>query len=672
MGPKSRETGGGAVAAFPAYCTAGMNDWGETAMSAVHADGNTSTDLRYLEHASRPLDENITLTKIGLKDGHYDFFVDMFFKAYDNENIIEQWVEIRQAEKKAVTLYDFASSQLTLRAGDFWLTQFAGDWGNEMNLIEECLTRGTKIIASKLLTRATRFVNPSFIVSLSAPASEDTGEVLGASLAWPGNFSLRFEITNEGDLRIISGMNPIGSHYKLEAGTVFATPPLVFSYNNNGIGHISRNFHCWARKYGIRQGDKAGSTVFNNWETTGFDFNEKKLAGLMAEAAQAGLELFLLDDGWFGAKHPRDGDAAGLGDWAVNAKKLPGGISYLVKEAARNGIKLGLWIEPEMVNPPSELFEQHPDWVLAQPYRAHDLVRNQLVLDLTNPAVQEFILKVVDGLLNENPGIKYLKWDCNRQVTHGGSMHLPPEEQSHLWIEYPRALMSLFSKVSKSHPDVVMMLCSAGGGRLEYGSLQYFHEYWPSDNTDALQRLFIQWGCSYFFPAISICTFVSGVPHIYTGRSMPLKFRFDAAMAGKLGMDLPLSGLSVEELEFTKRAIAEYKRLRDVIMFGDLFRLVSPYEKNFCSMLYGSQDQSRAIFFCFLLHRHLGETYPPIKLKGIGPDKKYLVREVNRMPDSKSAFGEEKLISGEELVNQGINLNFKNEYDSIVLELTEK
>ncbi|MDD5673606.1 MAG: alpha-galactosidase, partial [Chitinivibrionales bacterium] len=532
LGPKLPSIPAERSVSVPAYSAAGMDDLFEVALRVVHADGNTSTDLAYVNDSRRPVDENIAITKISLRDAYYDFFVDLFFKAYTRENIIEQWVEIRHAEKKAVTLYDYASSQLSLRACDYWLTQFHGDWGDEMNMTEAPLTRGIKIVDSKLGVRATRFAAPCFMLSLDSPATEDCGAVLGATLAWPGSFSLRFEMTHARDLRVLCGINSFAAHYNLEAGAAFVTPSLLFSFSNKGKGAISRNFHCWARDYGIGQGHAVGPALLNNWEATGFDFNEQKLGGLMAAAADVGLELFLLDDGWFANKYPRDSDTVGLGDWEVNAKKLPRGISYLVKESEKNGIKFGIWIEPEMVSPQSELYEKHPDWAIAQPNRAIDLSRHQLILDLTNPAVQEFVFTTVDHLLTNNPGIAFVKWDCNRHGTNGGSPYLAPQNQSHLWIEYSRALLNIFSKVSTAHPAVEMMLCSGGGGRLEYGSLKYFHEFWPSDNTDAVQRILIQWGCSCFFPAMAICSFVSASPNVYFGRSTPLKFRFDVAMSG--------------------------------------------------------------------------------------------------------------------------------------------
>ena len=416
---------------------------------------------------------------------------------------------------------------------------------------------------------------------------------------------------------------------------------MLYSYSNNGTGDVTRNFHRWAKKYGIWRGDRTRTTLLNNWEATYFDFNEEILTKIIGDAADMGFELFLLDDGWFGEKYPRNNDDAGLGDWMVNSKKLPHGIGYLVEEATRNGIKFGIWLEPEMVNPRSELYEKHPDWVITQPNREIDLSRNQLILDLCNPKVQDYVFSVVDNTLKENPGIAYVKWDCNRFVTNSGSFFLSADKQSHLWIEYVRGLYSVFERVRANHPEVSIMLCSGGGGRIDYASLRYFDEFWISDNTDAYNRIFIQWGTTQFFPAMAFASHVSASPCHQTGRVTPLKFRFDVAMSAKLGMDVQPMNMTPEEKEFSKNAIKEYYTFREIVQHGDLYRLLSPYTNPRTAMMYVSEDQNDAVVFTYLLEKVInGGNNQVLYLKGLDPNKTYRLNELNKEPKKWSWFNE--------------------------------
>lgn len=659
---------------FPAYSTYGMGEQNEVALHAVHADGNTSTLLNFENVKQESPEPGITLTTISLKDPLYPFQVKLFYKAYEESDLIEQWTIYQHTEKKPVTLYQFASAQLSSKSSSYRLTHFAGDWAGECNMSEVELTEGIKVIDSKLGTRATFFAHPMCLLSLNGRMTEDNGEVIGMALAWPANFKLEFEKNNNQELRVLAGMNPYASHYKLKKGDVFQTPSFLYTYSTKGNGQVSRNFHRWARKYGLRHGENSRYTLMNNWEATYFNFNEPKLKSIIEDAAGMGFELFLLDDGWFGQKHPRNNDDAGLGDWVVNKEKLPNGLGWLVKQCTDNDIKFGIWVEPEMVNPQSELFEKHPDWVIQQPEREHILFRRQLVLDLSNPEVQEFVYKSVHDILKDNPQIAFVKWDCNRAVTNPGSTYLPADEQSHIWIEYGRGLLNVFKKVRDSHPDVHFMLCSGGGGRLDYGSLRYFEEYWPSDNTDALQRILIQWGNSQFFPSIAMCCHVSASPNHQTGRTTPLKFRFDVAMQGALGMDLQPSTMNEKEVIFAKEAIKTYESIRNIVFTGDLYRILSPYEGNRTSMMYVLPDKSRAVFYAYQLKSHIGEVSAPMRFKGLIPDKKYNVKELNIYPGSRAATGSAngQSFSGDFLMNQGLPIGLSGDYSSAVIELEQQ
>ena len=397
------------------YIPFGTSDFFESAIRTTHNDGNPSIELKYVKHEVTKLDDNVTETIIEMKDMQYPFEVKMHFKAYFSDDIIEQWTEISHQEKTPITLFVFASSMLHFDADKYWLTQFHGDWAREMRMEESELTSGIKVIDSKLGTRADLHQTPFFMLALNKPADENTGEVIAGTLGWTGNFKFSFELDNNNSLRVISGINPYASEYKLLPGKTFTTPSFVFTYSKSGKELISQNLQRWARKYSLLDGDKPRMTLLNNWETTFFDFNEPKLVQMISDTKKLGVDLFLLDDGWFANKYPRNNDKSSLGDWEPNKVKLPNGIGSLVKEADKQGVKFGIWIEPEMVNPKSELYEKHPDWIIRLPNRPENYSRNQLVLDLPNPKVQDFVFGVLDNLMTQNSGIAYMKWDCNRR-----------------------------------------------------------------------------------------------------------------------------------------------------------------------------------------------------------------------------------------------------------------
>jgi alpha-galactosidase len=638
----------------------------EPALRVTHADGNTSTDLTFDGKSVTELDENVTLTRIVLVDPAYPLTVTLNFKAYQAEDVIEHWTEIEHREPEAVTLHNFASSAPLLDSGSYWLTQFHGEWADEANVCEEKLNFGIKVLDSKLGSRAHEYRNPSFFLAKGGPALENSGEVIAGTLAWSGSFQFAFEVDYTGRLRALCGMNPYASQYRLEPAETFATPAMLWSWSGNGKGEVSRHLHRWARKYGVRDGSTLRDILLNNWEATYFDFDEKKLVSLFDGAKALGMDLFLLDDGWFGNAHARNDDTTGLGDWDVNVKKLPQGISYLASEAEKRGLRFGIWVEPEMVNPVSELFEKHPDWVVQQPKRDLKLVRHQLVLDLTRPEVREFSFSILDDLLTQNPGISYVKWDCNRIVNQPGSTYLKPEEQTHLWIEYTRALYDIMERITRKHPNVQWMLCAGGGGRVDYGSLRFGHEFWPSDNTNPDKRIFIQWGHSQFFPAISICS------HVTRSGDKPLKFAFDVAMSGRLGMDIDVERLTDDEKKFTASAIATYKTIRDVVQLGDLYRLESPYEGDRTSLLYVTEDRRRAVLFVYQTKDSEGRTHGAITLQGLDAERRYRIQELNLPLGAKSelSLGGQTL-NGGSLMYGGVVPPVRGKDASAVIEFTD-
>ncbi|MFN0257282.1 alpha-galactosidase [Pedobacter ureilyticus] len=646
------------------YTPSGSRNLVEPAISVTHADGNKSLDLVYVQHRAEKLNEDVSLTTIELKDPVYPFSVKLFYKSYYKEDVIEQWTEIKHTEKGSITLDKFASANLHLKAQNYYLRQYHGDWAKEMQAEESRITHGIKTLDSKLGTRANLFQPSVFMVSLNSPATENYGSVLYGAMEWSGNFRIDLELDYQNNLRIIAGINNYASPYRLAPNQVFTTPKFLYTFSDQGKGAASRKLQNWARNYQLLDGKGERLTLLNNWEATYFDFTEQKLAGLLKDTKALGVDLFLLDDGWFANKYPRNDDHAGLGDWQENKQKLPNGIGSLVKEADKNGVKFGIWIEPEMVNPKSELYEKHPDWVIKQPKRNEYYFRNQLVLDLSNPKVQDFVFGVVDDLFTKNPSLAYIKWDCNAVIYNAYSAHL--KDQSAFYIEYVQGLYKVLEKIRAKYPKVPMMLCSGGGGRVDYAALKYFTEFWPSDNTDPMERIFMQWEYSYFYPAIATSN------HVTDWGKQPIKFRTDVAMMGKLGFDIVVSKLPENELRFCQDAIKNYNDLKQVIWHGNQYRLANPTEGSVASMLYVGTDQTSAVSFNYLVNNRYDEGSKfPIRMQGLNETKKYKLTEINLYPGTNSTIDSSKVYSGEFLMKIGFNPNVKADRTSVVIKVEE-
>ncbi len=650
-----------------AYLTHGMEDYFEPAIDVRHADGNASTLLQYVDHKVSTTDDGATETAITLKDPVYATQVVLHYVAYRQENIIKTWTEITNNEKKPVSLAKYASSMLHLTGGKYYLTEFSGNWADEGHMTTTPLAFGKKVMDTKLGTRANLFTPPMFILSVGTPATEEAGEVMLGQLGWTGNFRFTFEMDESDKLRVISGINPYFSEYELKAKDTFRTPEFYFTLSQQGLDHASQCFHDWARKYQLKDGGDNRLTLLNNWEATYFDFNEEKLVGLMGDAVKLGVDMFLLDDGWFGNKYPRHSDTQGLGDWQETADKLPGKVTALVDAAKQKGIKFGIWIEPEMVNPKSELYEKHKDWVITLPNREEYYFRNQLVLDLSNPQVQDFVFGVVDNLMTNYPGIAFFKWDCNSPITNIYSPYLKGKQQ-HLYVDYVRGLYRVLDRTKAKYPKLPMMLCSGGSGRIDYQALNYFTEFWASDNTDPLERLYIQYAYSLFYPAKATCA------HVTTWNSTTsIKYRTDVAMMGKLGFDIKLSDMSDSDLKYCHQAVENYRRLRPCIMEGDMHRLYSPYDGPHAVTGFVSKDKRQAVVFTFNTYPRYAERNAPVKLRGLNPDAKYRVREINMEPGKQSWLGcNDKVYSGQYLMTIGLDVLTTHKLVSHVLELTQE
>ena len=649
---------------WEAYATAGNEAFFEPALGIVHADGNMSTYLYYTGSTTEAVPGG-THTRVMLKDDTYPVNVTLNYVAYPKENVFKTWTEISHSEKKPISLWQYASGMLYFSDPEYWLTEFSGDWAFEAQMSSQPLKFGKKIVETKLGSRANMYASPFFEVGIGGPVKEHSGEVLLGTIGWTGNWRFTFEVDNAGYLRVIPSINPYASNYQLKANETFTTPEFIFTLSYDGASQGSRNLHNWARRYSLKDGMGDRMTLLNNWENTYFNFDQDKLGALMHEARHLGVDMFLLDDGWFGNKYPRKDDHAGLGDWEVTHNKIPGGIKALTDSAKVAGVKFGIWIEPEMVNPKSELYEKHPDWVIEQPNRETYYYRNQLVLDLSNPQVQDYVFGIVDKILSENPDVAYFKWDCNSPITNVYSPYCK-DKQGNLYVDHVRGVYNVLKRIQEKYPDHPMMLCSGGGGRSDYEALKYFTEFWCSDNTDPVTRAYIQWGFSQIFPAKAMAAHVTS-----WNKNTSVKFRTDMASMCRLGFDIGLKELSPDEIEYCREAVANWKRLTPAIMDGQQYRLISPYETNHMAVEYVADGADKAVLFGYDLTPKFGEKLPFVKLQGLDPDKRYRLEEINLMPGTKSKFPENgKTFTGDYLMKQGVDLFTRGTNVSRVIELS--
>ncbi|QQD16021.1 alpha-galactosidase [Sphingobacterium sp. UDSM-2020] len=645
-----------------AYAASGTRNLLEPAISVEHADGNQSLDLKYIDHKNDISTAGKQHVTIFMKDDLYPFYVELHYLANYQDNIFEQWTVIRHEEKKNVKLTKFASANLNLKSDDFYLRSYHGDWIAEMQPETERLTHGIKTLDSKLGTRTNLLMSSYFAIGMDKIWNETQGTVLLGGLDWSGNFRIDFEKDPQDNLRIIAGINNYASHYALKPKTPFVTPKFTYTLSTKGVGEGSRNFHRWAKNNRLVDGNGERLTLLNNWESTYFDFDEKKIFHLLENTKKLGVDLFLLDDGWFGNKYPRNADTSALGDWTENKKKLPNGIASITKEADKVGVKFGIWVEPEMISPKSELYEKKPKWVVKQTNRPEYYFRNQLVLDLSNPEVQDFVFNTLDQLLQKNPSLAYIKWDCNAVIYNAYSSF--QSDQNNFYVDYTLSLYKILERFRAKYPKLPMMLCSGGGGRIDYGALNYFSEYWPSDNTDPYDRIFMQYENSLFFPAIGSAN------HVTTFGKQDLKFKIDVAMMGKMGFDLNLEELRPEELSFAQKAVKTYDNIKDIVWHGDLYRFSNPRENNYASLAYINSDKSKAVMFNYLtFYNHVFKTTKPIKWQGLDPNKSYRVQEINLYQDDKT-IAEDLILSGDFLMNIGLNPVLENNRRSVVILLT--
>jgi len=621
--------------AFPTW--GGGDQFRPAPLRVTHADGTLTTRLIVDDVVRIPQDDGEHVV-VRCRDALLALVVEHHVRAHPSSGVLEQWVELEHDQAGPVLLSDYDSiAPLLLAAPNAELCQFGGGgWADEWAWTTEPLTPGTKVLASLGGVQPHLQRSPCALLSLAGPSTEHDGEVIGLSIAWGGNTRIGLDVRHAPDpaapreLRLRAGANADGAEYVLDPGVRFVTPTVAWTWSTVGRGEVAHRFHEWTRARVLRDPQRLRPLVVNNWEATFFDFDEARIIGLIDRAADLGADLFLLDDGWFGTTHPRDADDAGLGDWDPDPAKLPGGVSPLTAAAAAAGIRFGLWVEPEMVNPRSDLFTAHPDWIVRD-RREPGEYRNQHYLDPLRPEVRDFEVDVVDRTLDAYPGISYLKWDANRPVTEPGSATLPADRQANVWVDQVHATWDVMAAVAEHNPDTELMLCASGGGRNDHGTLRHFHEFWTSDNTDPVTRVRMQWACSQFFPAAVMAA------HVTRWGAQPLEFSSAVALSGRFGFDLDLASLTDDEVAICRRAVALARRTQDLVQQGRLVRLVSPVEgadRSRAATAYVAPDRSRVVVFAYQLEQPTGSP-PRLQLPGLDPDRTYQIASTDLTADER-------------------------------------
>ena len=655
----------------------GFNKWG--GLQVTHADGSLTLHLVGKKAETVPDAPGTTHLVLRQRDRVYPFHVVQHFRAVETCDVIETWVELKNGEAGAVRLgrMDSFAMGFPLLADGFRMQYTTGQWGAEGQLRETPVERGQTVeIGSRSGVRDAFGNNASFMLTIGEASTETAGRVIGGALCWSGTWGISVQRDNCDYVEIRAGADTSAGAYVLDAGKSITLPKFALTFSASGKGQVSRNFHRWAREWQMPAGGKLRPVLLNSWEGSYFSFTEQVLHDMMDGVKEMGGELFVLDDGWFGTgKYARDNvhrDKVGLGDWVVNPEKLPNGLSGLSGEAKKRGLKFGFWVEPEMVNTNSWLYSAHPEWAIRERNRPVNVGRggSQTVLDYSNPAVRENIFSQLDALYSKIPDLAYVKWDANADFFNMGSSHLDAAHQANLPFDYTVGLYDLLAKLRAKYPGVDLQACSSGGGRVDYGFLRYADEFWASDDTDARERVFIQWGESQFYPACAIAAHVTDVPNHQTKRVTPLKFRFDVAMSARLGFELHPKNMSAEDLAFAKKCVASYKRIRPTVQQGDLYRLVSPYGGSHAALMYVNADASHAVVFLWgLVRTNWSNFVPPLALQGLDKAKAYKVREINIVKERHCRV-DGKTLRGESLMSMGLPVRLRGDYDSAVFELT--
>jgi alpha-galactosidase len=556
-----------------------------------------------------------------LCDAAYPLQLVLHYRLHETQDLIERWVEISNPGDAPFTLERAFSAMWHVPAGDtYTLAHLAGKWLDEFHLWREELQPGVKMLDSRRITTSHHH-NPWFMLERAdAPATEAAGETWFGALCWSGNWKLAAEVTDFGSTRVSLGLNDWDFAWQLNPGETFTTPSSLGGYTKQGRGGASRRLHDYIREQVLPHGRVPHKVLYNSWEATTFSVDEKSQIELAEMAAEMGIELFVMDDGWF---HGRSDDHAGLGDWWPDENKFPRGIGGLVHRVNELGMEFGIWVEPEMVNPNSELYRAHPDWAIHFPGRPRTEARNQLILNFARPDVQEYILEKLDRLLSEN-NIAFIKWDMNRNVSEPGWEGAPGDPRE-IWVRYVQGVYRVWGELRRRHPAVVWQSCSGGGGRADLGILRLADQVWVSDNTEPSARLGIQEGFSQVFPANVMEAWVTDSGQEY----LPFEYRMHVSMCGSLGIGGHLKHWGLERRAQAARWIKVYKELREIIQLGDQFRLRSPQLHAYSAVQYMAKDKSAGVLFAFRTHLSHPAQIPPLYLQGLEPDAFYTIEGCN-------------------------------------------
>lgn len=616
------------------YSVNGTGDYRVSALQIKAASGNASTDIRYVSHRiyagkyslpgmpatyAESSDEAETL-EILAEDVHTGAAVTLYYGAFERYDAITRAVKVENKGSAAFDIERIYSTCVQFNRMDLDMISLWGSWARERSIARQPLEHGIRKISSKRGS-SSHYHNP-FVALCDRNADEDHGNTYGFGLVYSGNFSCEVEVDAYSTTRLIMGLESTDFNWRLEAGETFYAPEVVMVYSGEGIGRMSRTFHKLYRNNLCRGKYKLSKRplLINNWEATYMSFTREKLIDIARAASELGIEMFVLDDGWFGKRN--DGTTS-LGDWFVNEEKLPGGMKGLADEINALGMKFGLWFEPEAISPISELYREHPDWCLHVGDRERSEARNQLVLDMSREDVRDHIFNAMSKVL-DSANIEYIKWDFNRNLTEAGSALLPPERQKEIFHRYVLGLYDLSERLLKKYPHLLLEGCSGGGGRFDAGMLYYAPQIWTSDDSDAVERIRIQYGTSLCYPASSMSAHVSASPNHQTGRSTSFETRGNIALAGAFGYELDLSTLSDEEKALVKKQVADNHKYYDLICDGDLYRLVSPFENDrYAAWEYVSEDKSEALV-TFAVSRGFFSTTLYIPLKGLDPTLTYV------------------------------------------------
>lgn len=607
-----------------------------------------------LKYASHEIHGNAL--DIYVKDIEVDIFVKLSYRVFPSTDVIRKEAEVQNRTPQPLTVEIAQSGVWHLPAGDgYRLSYLHGRWGSETQLVREPIQAGKKVLESRR-GNTSHQLNPWFAIDEHGQADEEHGRVWFGAIGWSGNWKLTVEQTPGPQVRVVGGYNDFDFSYPLKAGEKLATPPFYAGFTEAGFGEASRLLHRFERSELLpeRSRGRLRPVVYNSWYVTLFNVDEKGQKALADKAARLGVELFVMDDGWFGE---RKDDHAGLGDWYVDPKKFPNGLKPLIDYIQGLGMEFGLWVEPEMVNPDSELYRQHPDWVMNFPGRPRSEARNQLVLNMARDDVKEHLFKVLDKLLTENK-IDYIKWDMNRHFSEPGWPELPAGEQKKIWVKYVNNVYEIIDRLRARHPQLEIEACSGGGGRVDLGILQRVEHIWTSDNTEAFDRLRIQEGFTFAYAPKVMMQLVTDVPD-FNRRSTSLQHRFLVGMQGSLGIGANLHRLSASDFELATKMVAYYKTIRKSVQEGELYRLLSPREGSVTANQYVSEDGKQSVLFAFLHSQPLLYPAPTIYLRGLDEKAVYRVKSL----DDKLAEKQETL-SGSFLMNHGLNVLLRGDFDS--------